>query len=183
MNKEKAFKRIIILLLIFVAVIGILSIIYPVSAQSITIDKISETSIVWNISELVFTVNISTIAFDGILITDYVTGVNRVVQNNLYPDETHIITVIDNSNNQYELSAVTLPSEQTVFFSFINQYILIMLVLIVFAIAIFTEPFISFIGVIIAFIGLTTTLNYSFELGTIFVILIIAGFFLGIREP
>lgn len=176
----KLLKGIVFYLLL---VIGLIFLISVTSAQNITIDEISETSIVWNISELVSSVNISTIALDGILVIDYVTGINRIVQNNLYPDETHIITVIDNNNNQYELSAKTLKSQQTSFLSFINQWILIILVLIIFAIAILSEPMIGFIGVIISFIGLSTTINYSFELGTIFVILMVAGFFISVREP
>ena len=162
-------------------IICLLFLVPVASAQNITIDEISETSIVWNISELVSTANISTIAFDGVILEGYISGVNRVVQNNLYPSETHIITVIDDTNTQYELSATTLKSQQTNFLSFINQWSLIMFILIIFAIAILSEPMLGFIGVIIAFIGLTTTLNYSFELGSIFVILIVAGFFISVR--
>lgn len=84
------------------------------------------------------------------------------------------------TNNIY--TNVTMDNEnQENFYSFINQYILIVLVLLVFVISFYTEPYLAFIGFIIAFIGLTTTVNFSFEFGTIFVILMCAGFFIGVR--
>lgn len=71
---------------------------------------------------------------------------------------------------------------QEAFFGFINQYILILLILIIYCIAAFSEPLLGFVGIVISFIGIITTINYSFAFGSIFVILLIAGFFIAVRE-
>lgn len=178
-KKLKAYTKIFIWVFLFIFISYF--VILPVYAQNITADEITETSILWNLTGLPAGINILTIAFDGILINNYYPNVSYLVQNNLYPNEAHIITVIDDAGNKYEDKAYTIESQQTSFLSFINQWVLIMFVLIIFAIAILSEPMIGFIGIILAFIGLTTTLNYSFELGSIFVILIIAGFFISVR--
>jgi len=76
-------------------------------------DEITETSIVWNLTQLPPGTIISAIAFDGITITGYDASSTRIVQNNLYPNESHIITITDTLANVYESSAYTLPSPQT----------------------------------------------------------------------
>lgn len=179
-EKIKPYIKLFIWVFLFIFLISYF-VILPVYAQNITADETTETSILWNLTGLPAGINISTIAFDGILINNYYPNVSYLVQNNLYPNEAHIITIIDDAGNKYEDKAYTIESQQTTFLSFINQWVLIMFVLIIFAIAILSEPMIGFIGIILAFIGLTTTLNYSFELGSIFVILIIAGFFISVR--
>jgi hypothetical protein len=92
--------------------IGMLICISVVSALSITVDETTETSIVWNLSQL-SGVTISAIAFDGIAISGYNANASRVVQNNLYPSESHIITVVDSTGTIYENETYTLPSAQT----------------------------------------------------------------------
>lgn len=82
--------------------------------------------------------------------------------------------------NVYVNTSLNNPNQES-FFGFINQYIFIIITLIILVIAVFTEPFIGFVGFITAFIGLTTTINFSFELGTVFVILMIASFFIGVK--
>ena len=103
----------------------------------------------------------------------------NIVNTNLTSNNTIVIN-IQNINNLTANITTNAPNQEA-FFSFINQYILILLVLLVLVVAMFTEPFIAFIGFIIAFIGLTTTINFSFEFGTIFVILMCASFFIGVK--
>jgi hypothetical protein len=99
-----------------------------VSALSITVDETTETSIVWNLSEL-SGVSISTIAFDGITISGYYANVSRLVQNNLYPSEVHIITVIDSTDTKYEATAYTIESEQTWMWRQINTWFYLVLII------------------------------------------------------
>ena len=69
---------------------------------------------------------------------------------------------------------------QELFYGFINQYILIIATLFVYGIALYTERLIGFIGIIISYVGILTTVNYSFLFGSVFVILIIAGLFISL---
>lgn len=166
--------------LLFVLLI-LLFFISNVSASAfITADEVTETSILWNVSNILSTKSIAYITLDGIKVNNYY-NTSRIVQNNLYASEAHIITVNTTDGNRYEEKAYTLDSEQTNFMRFVNQYIFIILILFVLIIAFFTEPYIAFISFIISFIGLTTTINFSFELGTIFVILMCASFFIAVK--
>jgi len=176
--KGKKLLIIIAFLLYIAFMLSCIFFVQPVFAQ-IPADETTETSIIWNLTGIS---NISSIALDGILITDYYPNVSKIIQNNLYPDEGHIITVIQTNGTKIEGKEYTKQSEQNIFFLSINNILIVLLTLIIFGIAILTEPMIGFIGVITAFIGLTTTVNYSFELGSIYVILIVAGFFIAIRE-
>ena len=99
-------------ILIFVMLMAIL--IPFVSASPYVVpDQITETSIVWNLSGLPPGTIISTIALDGIAVSGYDPSATRIVQNNLYGNESHIITITDTLANVYESSAYTLPSPQT----------------------------------------------------------------------
>jgi hypothetical protein len=93
----------------------LMAILIPIGSASpyITPDEITETSIVWNLTQLPPGTMISTIAFDGIAVTGYDPSATRIVQNNLYSNESHIITITDTLANVYESSAYTLPSAQT----------------------------------------------------------------------
>lgn len=88
----------------------------------ITPDEISETSIVWNLTQLPPGTVISTVAFDGIAVSGYDPSSTRIVQNNLYPNESHLITVLDTLSNVYESSAYTLPSPQSHLMTQVNRW-------------------------------------------------------------
>jgi hypothetical protein len=115
-------KKLITILALLILCIGI------VSAANITVDEVTETSIVWNLSNLT-TVSISTIAFDGITISGYYPNVTRLVQNNLYPSESHIITVIDSTGTVYENETYTLPSQQTWMWTQINTWLYLFIII------------------------------------------------------
>jgi hypothetical protein len=101
-------KKIIIVLMLVMMAIPFVS-----ASPYVVPDQITETSIVWNLSGLPPGTIISTIAFDGITITGYDPSATKIVQNNLYSNESHIITILDTLANVYESSALTLPSPQT----------------------------------------------------------------------
>jgi hypothetical protein len=79
----------------------------------VTPDEITETSIVWNLTQLPVGRVIDTIALDGITVNGVDPSATRLVQNNLYPNESHIITIRDTLGAVYETEAFTLPSPQT----------------------------------------------------------------------
>lgn len=94
----------------------------------ITPDTITETSIVWNLTQLPVGTVISTIAFDGITVNGYDPSATRIVQNNLYPNESHVITILDTLANVYESSARTLPSPQTQVMTIWNEWFYLALI-------------------------------------------------------
>jgi hypothetical protein len=115
-------KKLIAIILILAFCIGI------TSALSITAENTTETSIVWNLSQL-SGVSISTIAFDGIMISGWYPNVSYLVQNNLYPSEVHVITVIDSTGALYNASATTLDSQQTWAWTQINTWLYLIFVI------------------------------------------------------
>lgn len=142
------------------------------------------TGLLWGISRsAIYTIYLSeqtdTIN-DAYLLLVYTTPSSVPVVNTNLTSNNTIVVNIQNINNLTANITMNTPNQEA-FFSFINQYILILLVLLVLIIAMFTEPYIGFIGFIIAFIGLTTTINFSFEFGTIFVILLCASFFVAVK--
>lgn len=111
------YKNVVFIFLIFLAFL------IPIVSAQIVADEITETSIVWNLSGLPPGTVIATIAFDGILISNYDLNSTRLVQNNLYPSEAHIITVIDSLGNKYEDEATTIDSQQTWMWTQINTWL------------------------------------------------------------
>jgi hypothetical protein len=105
------------------------------SAAYIQADNSTETSIVWNLSGLPAGTVITTIAFDGILISNYDPNSTFLVQNNLYPSETHIITVISSLGTKYEGTAVTQDSPQTWMWTQVNTWLYLALIISVMVIA------------------------------------------------
>ena len=85
------------------------------------------------------------------------------------------------ANNNIYTNVSMNNEQQELFYHFLNQYILIIVILIIYALSMYTQPFLAFIGFIVSYIGLVTTMNFSFEFGTIFVLLMVAGFFIGVR--
>jgi hypothetical protein len=114
-----------------VILIGLLfTTLIPIASASpyLIAENITETSIVWDINLPAGTI-ISTIAFDGITVTGYYPNVTRLVQNNLYPSEWHIITVIDSAGTVNESEAYTTESQQTWMWTQINTWFYLILVI------------------------------------------------------
>ena len=154
----------------------------PVSGFTITTDNISETSIVWNLSQR-GAVNISSIAFDGIEVEDFITNPTAIVQNNLWADETHIITVIDDTGGISTATAKTSRSQNTLFMTTINAWILIIIAAFFTCCAIFIRlPFLAFIGALFCFMGLVSSIGESFITGLISVIMVVTSLFVGFSE-
>lgn len=151
----------------------------------------TQTSIEWNLTEVLLNdsyINNAYLDGNSISNTNHNLDIYSpvIISNNLQCNTNHILKVYSN-NSICNLTAQTLPcnipqNNQDIFFGFINQYILILLILGVYAIALSGEPLIAFIGLVISFIGLTTTINYTFTFGSIFVILIIVGFFIATKD-
>jgi hypothetical protein len=117
------YKNMILILLISLAVL------IPIVSAQIVADEVTETSIVWNLTGLPAGTVIGSIAFDGILISNYDLNSTRLVQNNLYPSEAHIITVIDSLGNKYEAEATTIESQQTWMWTQINTWFYLILII------------------------------------------------------
>ena len=111
-------KTLIIIGLLLVALIPFAS-----GSPYVTPDKITETSIVWNLTQLPVGRIIDTIALDGITVNGVDPSATRLVQNNLYPNESHIITILDTLGAVYESSAYTLPSPQTQVMTIWNEWL------------------------------------------------------------
>jgi hypothetical protein len=115
-----------------VILIGLLlAVLIPFASGSpyVTPDEITETSIVWNLTQLPPGRIIDTIAFDGIAVAGYDAAATRIVQNNLYSNESHIITILDTLGAVYESSAYTLPSPQTWLYTEFNVWFYLLLII------------------------------------------------------
>lgn len=158
-----------------------ISFIIPVGAFEITTDSITETSIVWNLSQRGEN-TIMEIALDGVILENYSPNATRIVQSNLKPSETHIITVTDSSFTLSELSAETLtPTEKAEdFFGTLNLWVLVILALVFTMAAIFIRfGALAFIGSIFSVIGILTSVGNSFLTGLIFAIMLMVSLFVG----
>lgn len=158
-----------------------ISFIIPVGAFEITTDSITETSIVWNLSQRGEN-TIEEITLDGIILKNYSPNATRIVQSNLKPSETHIITVTDSSLTLSELSVSTLtPTEKAEdFFGTLNLWVLVILALVFTMAAIFIRfGALAFIGSIFSVIGILTSVGNSFLTGLIFAIMLIVSLFVG----
>jgi hypothetical protein len=105
------------------------------SAAYVQADNSTETSIVWNLSGLPAGTVIASIAFDGILLSNYDPNSTFLVQNNLYPSETHLITVINSLGTKYEATATTQDSPQTWMWTQINTWLYLAFIIAVMVIA------------------------------------------------
>ena len=166
-------------------ILFLLALIPMVSAFNITTDEITQTSIIWNLSQKGVDVTISEIVLDGITVEDYSNNATKIVQSNLQPGETHIITVIDNEDIISELEATTLEepmSESETFFTTINLYILILLSVFIVAFAIWSGiGFMAFVATLITFIGIVGSIGNNFVTGLIFVIMFIGTLWVGLK--
>lgn len=174
--KKKTILRVVdnIIFMFLLSVIILSSIAIGVRAFSITTDETTETSIIWNLSALPEGKNITAIAFDGIALSGYVNNPKQLVQNNLYAGETHLIMVEDSSGNTStaQASTITKPvTESEKMVGSFNQWILVFISLGVLALAIFIGiNLIAYISLLIAFVGILTSINNNFITGVIFVI-------------
>lgn len=96
---------------------------------SITADETTETSIVWNLTNLPSGCCYKQLAFDGIVVSNLNTNVSHIVQNNLYPGELHIITVTDINGTEYQAEAYTIGSQQTWAWTQFNTWFYLILVI------------------------------------------------------
>lgn len=167
------------LFLIFLFFLLISLMVVSVDGFTITTDETTQTSIIWNLSALPEGVNITSVAFDGILLTGYMNNPKQLVQNNLYEGETHIITVIDSEGNESSAQATTITpaksaSEQS--FEWFNLWILAIISLVFLCAAIFTGiNLIAYVSILINFVGILTSINNNFITGCIFVIMLAAS--------
>jgi hypothetical protein len=121
------------LILIMLLVMGVLTSI--ASAAYVQADNSTETSIVWNLSGLPAGTVIASIAFDGVILTNYDPNSTFLVQNNLYPSETHLITVMNSLGTKYEATATTQDSPQTWMWTQINTWLYLAFIITVMVIA------------------------------------------------
>lgn len=177
-KEDKTFNRLYWLLSIWF-ILTCLVLMPPVDGFTITTDETTQTSIIWNLSALPEGVNITSVAFDGILLTGYMNNPKQLVQNNLYEGETHIITVIDSEGNESSAQATTISPPQTESeksFATLNLWILAVLALVFLCGAIFTGiNLIAYVAVLINFVGILTSINNNFITGAIFVIMFCAS--------
>lgn len=169
----------ILLLIIFISLS-----IKSVSAFNITTDETTETSIIWNLSAIPNSTNITSIALDGILLTGYMPNAKQLVQNNLYSGETHLIVVETDDNITSEGSAITNVkpvTENEKLAGNINLYFLFIIAFICLIAGIFIK-YISLASVIICIIGIVTAFNHSFIMGMIFFALLIASIYLSLTS-
>lgn len=129
-------KRRVSWLCLFLIVSLLTVCISAVSADpSITADETTETSIVWNLSNLPETCCYSHLAFDGILVSDLYPNLTHIVQNNLNPGERHIISITDVNGVRYEAEAYTLGSQETWTWTQLNTWFYLILVIAIMVIA------------------------------------------------
>ena len=121
------------LILIMLLVMGVLTSI--ASAAYVQADNSTETSIVWNLSGLPAGTVIASIAFDGVILTNYDPNSTFLVQNNLYPSETHLITVMNSLGTKYEATATTQDSPQTWMWTQVNTWLYLAFIIAVMVIA------------------------------------------------
>lgn len=163
-------KKLLIFLLLFILVI-------PVSS-TITVFERTDTYISYNIT---FSGNFTYAMYNGNILSDFDNQTVFYKADNLIPNSYNIFRIYYNDTVNDENITQTLPSTATnkeQVYGFIFHYIIIFFVIIILGIALLTEPIIAYVGIIFAFYGLSTTINYSFEFGAMFIILIVAGFFI-----
>lgn len=169
------------ILMLFALLTFSVFLISPIQAFNITTDEITQTSIVWNLSENTGT--ITEISLDGVIISGFSPNATRIVQSGLATGETHIITVIDDTETVSEMEATTLSKPTTqgeTLFTTINLYILILLSLVFMVAAIYTRIyFLSFIGSLITIIGIVGSFGNNFITGWIFGIMLCATLWTG----
>jgi len=156
----------IILVLICIALL-----VLPCSAMlNVTVESVSQTGISWNWSKDYALTNLSV---DGYQVLLFDKTANRLDLTGLNAGEKHsikIYTSTDNGNN----TATTSPDNIN---NNIDLYILFLLGLVCIIIGVIAEPIIGFGAFIFGVIGLTTSLNNSFIMGSLFSLLIIASIF------
>lgn len=182
LNKQEDLMKYEIIILFALLTFSVFAI-SPVQSFNITTDEITTTSIIWNLSQKSGGDTITEIVLDGIIIEGYSSNATRIVQSNLNPSETHIITVMDSSLTLSEKEVTTLPKATTQsdsLFTTINLYILILLSLIFVVAAIYTGiGFLGFIGTLITLVGLIGSIGNNFITGLIFVIMFIVTLVVG----
>lgn len=184
MEKKEENLRFILVLSIILTLIIIPLFIINGSAFTITTDETTETSIIWNLSALPNTTNISTIALDGIMLEGYIPNPKQIVQNNLYAGETHLIVVLDDSGNESTGTAKTIipnTTENEKLAANMNLYFLFAVALCCLIIGIFV-PYIALGSVVICIIGIINAFNHSFLMGMIFFIALIASIWISITN-
>jgi len=156
----------IILVLICIALL-----VLPCSAMlNVTVESVSQSGISWNWSKDYTLTNLS---IDGYQVILFDKTANRFDLTGLNAGEKHSIKIYtsgDNGNN----TATTLPNNIN---NNIDLYILFLLGLVCIIIGVIAEPIIGFGAFIFGVIGLTTSLNNSFIMGSLFSLLIIASIF------
>jgi hypothetical protein len=162
--------------IIFLFIISIILLCYPISAFNITIDEKTENSITWNLTEI-GSYTIVSASFDGINITDISPTTKILIQSDLTARTGHILTIIDSSGETSSKNAITSVlslSENEKFYASINMYIFVILALICAAIGAFI-PLIGFATCIFAVLGLLSSFNNSVAMALLCMILLIVG--------
>jgi len=153
----------------------------PIHAFNITTDKITQTSITWNLTERGAN-TITELYIDGQQVS-VSPNINRYVLSGLYYDEEHIISVTDSSSEISEATATTLPkttSQGEALFTTINLWILVLLALIFAVAAILVRvPLLAFVGALFCLIGIIGSVFTNFITGMIFIIMFITSLFIG----
>jgi hypothetical protein len=158
----------------------------PVLAGNLTInleDKgINYIAVNWSKAS-----NITTVSFDGILVTDFDINGSSLIKTGLAPNTEHIIKIYNKSDNgqsiinTLDIEVTPTPiTEKEQFFSSINLYILFFFALICIVVG-FYIPVIGFGSVLFGILGIITSINNSFIMGLLFVIVTIAGFVIALE--
>ena len=153
------------------------------SAFTITTSEITSSSISWNISNIPVNVTVSELYFDGVAVSEFSTTTRNFIQSNLYPAESHSITVIDSTGVASEAFAITsgkAQSESDKLFSTINLWLVILLALIFVVCAIVIRiNMLAYIGALFCFTGLVASVNTNFITGFISVIMLTVSLYVG----
>lgn len=169
-------KKIIFCLLIA------LCFIIPVSANGEIpiINSTTETTIQWNWNNTYAPVGVTQLSIDGYVVWNYDAYANEFILSDLEPNTSHTIIIYSGENVSIN-TAITKPmivTKQESFFDTLNMYLIFFLALVclVFGVGI---PLLGFGAVLFGFIGMATSVNNSFIMGILFLIVICAGFIEG----
>jgi hypothetical protein len=134
--------------------------------------------------------SITSISFNGLNVSDFDYNSSIFIKSDLTKNTRYTLKIYNNSghcgrNITYTLDEVipiTPISEEETFFSTTNLYILFFFALLCLIIGFFIIPVIGFGSVLFGIIGLLYSMGNSFIMGLLFVIVIIAGFLIGLRS-
>lgn len=144
-----------------------------VSGFSVNIEETGNDFIQWNWSET----PISNISIDGVYVCDLDYNAHQLTLSDLGDNQLHTIIVYKNDTVNGTSSARTTTSGNYDVGAFIKTYLFFIVACIFLILAVAYEGYFAFVSFIFGGLGIIQSLNNSFWLGTLYMIVIVASIF------